>query len=750
MAMSRVKIFRRLTVSGGVWLALTLGWSTAAGMDFFIAPDGYDSWSGTMARSGSKDGDGPLASLTGARDAIRQARAESRLARSEMARVVVADGYYRMTEPLELGEADGNVSYEAAAGARPVFSGGKLIGNKLVTAGEVYRDRLGEDIPVSKWQRGADGVWWIKVPEVAAGKWYFEQLWVNGRRATRARTPNEFWFHLRDVAEEKIAGTADRDRRGRRTALLRDADFAALDGLADDELRDVNLVVYHNWDVTRRFVTVDRQRHAVITEGEMMWPWSPWKKDTPFILENARQFLDAPGEWFLARDGTLSYLPLPDEDMVSAEVVAPVAGKFIAIGGDPTAGRFAEHITFKGLTFEHAQWLTPPQGFEPAQAAAPIGAVIEFNGARGVTVSDCVVRHIGTYAVWARRACREVTVSECLLEDLGAGGVRIGETEAPEDWMLTGGVVVDNNIIRGGGHIFPCAVGVWIGASPDNKITHNEIADWYYTGISVGWRWGYAASRCQRNEVAFNRVHHLGKGLLSDMGGIYTLGPQPGTTVHDNVFFDIHSYAYGGWGIYPDEGSAGIVFENNLVYDTKSGGFHQHYGRENVLRNNIFAAAREQQLQFTRSENHLSFTFEKNIVWWDNASPLLAGDWGNGREIMRDNCYWNAGGQPVKFINKPFAEWQALPLRALNPAPADGQQPPWVGQGRDSGSVIADPLFVDAAARDFRLRPDSPALKLGFKPFDYTRAGVYGAAAWRAKALSVTYPPVPLPPGKKF
>jgi parallel beta-helix repeat protein len=703
-------------------------------LELHVAPDGNDTWSGRLAQPAIDGLDGPLATLTGARDAIRRGREQGSLLPTSFVRVVVADGRYFVTSPLELGADDSNISFEVANNAHPVFSGGKIIGG---------------------WVHGTDGVWQTKVPEVAAGKWYFEQLWVNGQRATRARTPNKFWFYLRGVNEEKIAGTADSDRRGRRTAFLRDADFSALDGLTDNELRDVNLVVYHNWDVTRRFIGhLAPERHALVTEGQMMWPWSPWKKDSPFILENARQFLDAPGEWFLARDGTLSYLPLPGEDMATAEVIAPVAEKFISIGGDPKAGRFAQNIAFKNLVFEHAQWLTPPQGFEPVQAAEPIGSVIEFNGARDVTMSGCEIRHIGTHAVWARRACHNIVISGCLIEDCGAGGVRIGEAESPEDWMLTSHVAVDNSIIRGGGQIFPCAAAVWIGASPDNKITHNEIADWYYTGISVGWRWGYAASRCARNEIAFNRIHHLGKGLLCDMGGIYTLGPQPGTVVHDNVIFDIEPYTYGGWGLYTDEGSSNILFENNLVYDTKNGGFLQHYGRDNVLRNNIFAASHNHQLQFSRVENHLSFTFENNIVWWDNDSPALNGDWGNGRVIMRNNCYWNAAGHPVKFLGKSLDEWQHMPVPALK-LPEGESQPEWIRAGREPGSIIADPLFVNATARDFRLRPESPVLALGFKPFDYTRAGVYGSDEWRAKALmavSPTFPP-PIPekteiPGK--
>ncbi|MBA7650129.1 hypothetical protein ES703_57930 [subsurface metagenome] len=571
----------------------------------------------------------------------------------------------------------------------------------------------------------ADGICGAYLPEVAAGKWYFEQLFINGQRAVRARTPNKFYHYMGATSEVPIEG-----KRGqyRRTTSVRGDALEPLRNLDSRELQDVTLMAYHKWCITRRYLTaIDTSANVIITIGEKLKSYSGWPKNTRFHLENFKEALGAPGEWFLARDGMLYYKPLPGENRTRVQVVAPVLEKLVIFEGKPEAKQFVEHIQLKGLVFHHNQLLLPRSGYYPYQAAYVTEAAVMADGARNITIEDCEVGHVATYGVWFRQGCRDCRLERSYLHDLGAGGVRIGEGRIRSDEpSRTSHITVDNNIIRSGGRIYTSAVGVWIGQSGDNTVTHNDIGDLFYTGISVGWRWGYANSLAKRNNISFNHVHHIGWGVLSDMGGIYTLGPSEGTVISNNIFHDVYSYSYGGWGLYTDEGSTGIVMENNLVYNVKTGGFHQHYGKENIVRNNILAFSKLYQVQATRVEDHLSFTFENNIVYYDSG-VLLSGPWTKVKIKMDNNCYWDASGREVKPAGKSLADWRQE-------------------TGHDKNSIIADPLFVNAKKFDFRLKPNSPALKIGFKPFDYTKAGVYGDPAWVNKAKSVKFPPLELPP----
>jgi hypothetical protein len=324
-------------------------------------------------------------------------------------------------------------------------------------------------------------------------------------------------------------------------------------------------------------------------------------------------------------------------------------------------------------------------------------------------LDGCEISHVGNYGIELSQGCQKNRISRCMLADLGAGGVKIGEVAIRDaENEQTFGNEISDCTIADGGNLFPSCVAVWIGQSHDNTIAHNEIHGFWYTAISIGWTWGYAKSAAQRNIVEYNHIHHIGlkadgePPILSDMGCVYTLGNQEGSIIRFNRFHDVAGLKYGGWGIYFDEGTTHILAENNLVYRTTHGGFHQHYGRENTFRNNIIAYGRDAQIQRSRIEDHRSFAFERNVVLWDKGA-LLSGDWSKLNAAFDHNTYWHAGRGEMRFGNRSWEEWRKA--------------------GMDVHSEIADPHFADPAGGDFKFPSGSVSPQAGFKPFDLSKVG---------------------------
>ncbi len=546
--------------------------------------------------------------------------------------------------------------------------------------------------------RDATGVW------RAQTDFRFEQLYVNGRRATRARWPVEGFSNITSLKQDELS-----DGMATLTVGVPASALAALPVEAA-ALHNVQLLVYHKWDTSRYAVSsFDSTSNTITVSGERMKPWNPWNTQSRFILENSPQMPMPPGSFVLDANGGLTYRPLPGETYTNTELIAPVLEHLLEIRG--SAG-----IHFKGLRFQHAGYLMPATGCPPMQAAAAMGAAIEMDDARNITFENCEVGHTGNYGIWFRRGCHDGRVQHCRLEDLGAGGLRIGETIIRDDpEQQTAGITVDNNIIHGCGRVHPSAVGLWVGQSADNRITHNDISDTFFTGISIGWTWGYGRSLATNNFIGFNRVHHIGQGILSDMGGIYTLGVSSGSACVGNVFFDVRAHDYGGWGIYPDEGSTGWRIESNLVWNCTcamprtGGAFHQHYGATNHVANNIFAFSSGPPMQATRVEDHLSFNLEHNLIVSSNA-PFFTGPWAKIQFESRSNCFVYVGSPMPLFPNGDLADWQKT--------------------GHESGSLLTNLTFVGNWP-DVTLPRSSPAFRVGFEKIDPKTAGVYGDPAWK-------------------
>ncbi len=677
--------------------------------DFYVSTTGRDSWSGRLAKPNADQTDGPFSTIERAQQAVHHAITQKQKAYT----VLIRKGTYRLDQPLtftpeDSGRKDAPITYAAYPGESPVISGARTI---------------------KGWEKTDNGLWKTTIKDVADSKWFFHQLFINGQRRTRARTPNQDYYHIKGYLPEIESPRKDKDKKVPRLGF----EYKPGQIKRWHNLDDVNIFVYHSWTSSMHWIkSLNEEENLVRFTAPSNWPIGYWDSKVRFYVTHCKEALDQPGEWYLDRhSGELFYYPHENENLAQATTEAPTLRKLLVFNGDFANAKFVEHLRFKGLSFQYSKWHIPNRGIADGQAgAAFLQAPIYGEGVRHCEFNDCEIAHSGEYGLFLQQGCQHNRIVHCHIHDLAGGGIRIGGMGVPKnDNDASFGNVIDNNFVHDGGHVWDAGVGVWIGLSRQNKITHNEICDFDYTGISIGWSWGYKTDAARENTVEYNHVYNIGRNVLSDMGGIYTLGLQPGTVIRHNIFHHIYSRNYGGWGLYTDEGSTGILMEKNLVYKTKTGGFHQHYGKDNIIRNNILAFAQQAQLQKTRNQDHLSFKFLNNIIYFDNCW-LLHGRWDTDDFQMDRNLYWDTSTPQILFNGLTFEQWQAKNL--------------------DKHSKLADPQFVDAENFNFHLQPDSPALKMGFEPFDYEKAGLYGDDKWvnlpdKIRPAGYVFPPPPQP-----
>ncbi len=661
-------------------LALTLTCTSTYAQraaNFYVAPHGKDTWNGTLPAPNAAGTEGPLATPERALEIARKLRkADSKPAPIN---IILRGGRYELAEPLTFTPADSGTEsaplvFTAHPNEIPILSGGTLITPKVVNAD-----------------------WLIPVPDA---KFPIRHISVSGEMRLPGRWPKEGQF--------TITGLAGADPKANYRTAADKFEFA--EGQIDPTWKDtseIEVVVLHFWvaghyriksvDHKTRIVALDRPSIRRFTEDGGPKPGRFYLRNVPGEL--------APGEFHHDRSaGVIRYRPRAGEATGTTPVVIPRLDCIVRFEGKPESGSFIEHVEVRGLTFSDSTFDVGPKIAGDLQAAQNVPGSVRMRGAKHCTITDCRLVNLGGYGIDVTEGSRQNHLTRNELASLAAGGIRMNGGGAGSPAALrTGENLIADNHVHHLGLVFHAGVGILSQHADQNRLEHNHIHHVDYTGISVGWVWGYGKSVSENNIVEGNLIHDIGQKRLSDMGGIYMLGISPGTTIRGNVIHDVDSFGYGGWGIYTDEGSTGITIENNLVYRTKSGGFHQHYGKENLIRNNIFALAREGQLMRSRAEPHISFTFERNIVY-ANKAPLLAKNWADDKFNIDYNLYWDRGNNAPAFPGGKFAEWQA--------------------RGHDTHSLIADPLFVDPEKGDFHMKPNSPAEKIGFKPFNYSTAGV--------------------------
>ena len=515
--------------------------------ELFVATNGNDANPGTA--------DKPLATVARAKQLVRERIAAGL---KENLTVLIGPGTYELAEPLVFGPEDSgskqhSITYKAAADGKVVLSGGRKLG---------------------PWRKAEGGRWTTVVPGVREGKWYFRNLFVNGRRAVRARTPN---------AGEKS------DCRQILDAKLSE-DLKQFTVTLPPELvanwsnpTDVELMIAGNWAINRKRVqSIDAKTGVVVLAPphavghSAIFP----KAGRWCHVENAPELLDQPGEWYLDRGtGLLSYWPLSGEDMTRVEIVAPVLKRLIELKG--TAKEPVRNLHFRGIVFEHTDLSLPEIGYLGIQAChcvigadwkrpwSRVPAAVCWNYVEGSSLGDCVLAHLSGCGIELVAGCHKNVIDGNHVFDISGNGIMLGgpkeEAQVPKDNRIS------NNHVHACGIEYHGAIGIWVGFAQRAVVSHNLVHDLPYSGISVGWQWNPNPTACKENTIEYNHVYDV-MNRLCDGGCIYTLGFQPGTVIRANHLHDSHrsQLAQGAPnnGIFIDQGSKGYLFERNVIYNT--------------------------------------------------------------------------------------------------------------------------------------------------------------------------------------
>ena len=352
--------------------------SNAAPLILHVSPNGNDTASGAA--------NAPIASLPAALEAARTRRAPG-----DNVSLVLHAGTFVLKEPLKLSPADSDTTIAAFGNDKPMISGGQRI---------------------TGWRKVRENLWQAEVPGVRDGKWYFRQLFINGTRATRARTPNEGSYF-------QMAGERFSDKPAQ--FHFKPGDIKS-EWAADP---DAEIVGLEKWTVFREHIAALMTESNVVQLSGNAAPHTH-ESGAQYYIENIREALDASGEWHLDRKtGVVSYLARPGEDLTKAEVIAPVLEDLVSIAGDAAAKRAVTNIILRGLTFSYTDWSLPTNGYVDTQAAVAKRGTVRAEFARNIAIEDCIFAHLANYAIEFGRGAQNCRAVGNEMTDLGAGGVRM-------------------------------------------------------------------------------------------------------------------------------------------------------------------------------------------------------------------------------------------------------------------------------------------------------------------------------------
>lgn len=568
-----------------------------APLEWHVAVDGSDAQPG----SGNK----PFATIQRALDELARRRAASD---HRPASVVLHEGTYEIAKPLRIdsqhSSPTGSLTLRAADAAKPVISGGRRLAG---------------------WSRNEDGSLSLRLPPASAGPWTFRELFVNDARRPRARHPNEGFLRIAETSPDKRSGFT-----------WKAGDLpSAMTGTAE-------LVFLHDWSISRVAVQAfDHTSHRLTTRDPIGLGFNVFQVDffephPRYFIENHPALLDAPGEWYLQEEtGVLTYRPLPGETASTIRAVAPALPALLSVHGSDESP--VRNVHLRGITFAHASWSLLPGGYAGLQATVherrdiglggpaleaamvaqyPAGsperdtgravtmlpAAVDFERVEECSVVDCRVARVGMSGLAFGSRTHRCRIEGCVIEDIAGNCVNIGETtsrliENRTWWQAAPGqaashhLIVNNRIQRGGREFFG-AVGIWVGIAHDIRIAHNEIRDLPYTGVSVGWMWSPTPTPAANNIIESNHIHHVMQ-TMSDGGGIYTLGRQPGSTLARNHIHDVpvNQGRAESNGLFIDEGTDDFTIVGNLIYGTTRSPVRFNMAGQNIVRENVLVVA---------------------------------------------------------------------------------------------------------------------------------------------------------------
>ncbi|MBD2844085.1 Ig-like domain-containing protein [Paenibacillus sp. IB182496] len=506
---------------------------------YYVSPDGDDANPGTLAE--------PLRTLQQARDTVRTINGDM----TGDIVVYLRGGLHRQTETLAFDERDSGtndywIRYLAYSEEEPVIDGGRTITDWTVhdAARGIYKASAGADIET-------------------------RQLYVNGIRGVRARSADD---PLTDPVKTESGYITD------------DPELAGWGNVGDLEF------VYHTEWVNPRsgvdtIVADDGQ--AVITMRQPGWDYVTVRSgiEVPWYIENAYELLDEPGEWYLDRStDTFYYMPRPGENMATAEVIAPVVEDLVTIRGT-TLATPADGIHFEGLTFAYTTWLRPSSDLGHADAQnnllrygvdkLPAGA-ITVEKARHIRFERNTFAKLGIAGIKMVNGVQESQIIGNRFYDLSGSAINVGETTKHDDEIanpsdprkLLKHMTITNNYIHDIGVDYRSSAAIGLGFVSGAEVSHNEIFNVPYTGITAGYGLGYVKSSALRDvRIHGNFIHDLLGDVIYDGGAIYTVGGTGGTAANPNTITENYirnqMNRYGV--IYNDEGSTFWTSARNVI-----------------------------------------------------------------------------------------------------------------------------------------------------------------------------------------